>query len=186
MAMPARKDRYTVDEVLAIPWDGNRREVIDGELLVTPAPALLHQRAANELLAMLRDYAPRIGGEAFASPADIVLTESALVQPDLFVVPRLSGVRLSAWSQVARLLLAVEVLSPRTARRDRTVKRALYQAQRVPEYWIVDTVARVVERWRLDSTDADVLREELLWRPVPTHEALSIDLVAFFRAVLEE
>ena len=186
MAMPARKDRYTVDEVLAMPWDGNRREVIDGELFVTPAPALLHQRATNELLAMLRDYAPQIGGEAFVSPADIVLTESALVQPDLFVVPRQAGVRLTAWSQVVTLLLAVEVLSPRTAKRDRTVKRALYQSQRVPEYWIVDTVARLIERWRPDSTEPELLRDELLWQPVPAQEPLLIDLVAFFGAVMEE
>ncbi len=186
MAMPACNHRYTVDEVLAIPWDGNRREVIDGELFVTPAPALLHQRAINELLSLLRDYAWLIGGEAFSSPADIVLTDAALVQPDVFVVPRTSGVRLTDWSQVAQLLLAAEVLSPRTARRDRTGKRALYQAQRVPEYWIVDLVARVIERWRPDSSEPDLLREVLLWQPVPAHAPLSIDLVAYFRQVLEE
>jgi len=186
MAMPVRKHRYTVDEVLAIPWDGNRREVIDGDLFVTPAPALLHQRAVNELLSLLRDYARQIGGEAFASPSDIVLTDAALVQPDLFVVPRQAGVRLTAWSQVATLLLAVEVLSPRTARRDRTVKRALYQAQHVPEYWVVDIVARVIDRWRPDSSESELLRDALRWQPVPAREPLSIDLVAYFRNVLEE
>ena len=63
-------------------------------------------------------------------------------------------------------LLAVEVLSPSTARADRTVKRRLYQRAGVPEYWIVDLEARLVERWRPADERPEVLTDTLTWRPV--------------------
>lgn len=186
MATPARKIRCTVEEVLAIPWDGNLREVINGELFVTPAPILLHERAVRLLSELLQPYARAVAAEMFGAPADIVLTPETLVQPDIFVVPRQKGVRLTAWEQVKALLLTVEVISPKTARRDRTVKRDYYQARGVPEYWIVDNNARMVERWRPHSTDAEVVRGILVWHPVPEHPPLTIDLVEFFRTVFDE
>ena len=74
MAMPAYPTGWTVDMVRALPDDGNRYEVIDGELFVTPAPSLVHQRAVIELLDIVRPYAKAHGvGEALVSPADVVV-----------------------------------------------------------------------------------------------------------------
>ena len=186
MATPARRRRWTVSDVLAIPWDGQRREVLGGELFVTPAPVLLHQRAVMLLGYLLTPYVTSVGGELFNLPGDIVLTPETLVQPDVFVAPRDPAVPLREWSQIAELLVVVEVISPRTAKRDRTIKRDYYQSRRIPEYWIVDNGARHIERWRPDSSRAEVLREEIVWYPAGASAPLTIELVAFFREVWAE
>ena len=89
MAMPAHPTEWTVEMVRAIPEDSNRYEVIDGELFVTPAPSVAHQRAVLELALLVAPYvrAHRIG-EALIAPADVIVYgPRKFVQPDLFVVP---------------------------------------------------------------------------------------------------
>ena len=168
MAMPAglQDQEWTVERALALPEDGNRYEVLDGELFVTPSPTWGHQSAIEALFPRLRAYVTehRIGW-AKLSPADIVFSPRRLVQPDLFVVPWREGGAPRAWTEVKSLLLAVEVLSPSTARADRHRKRVIYQSEGVPEYWIIDTDARLVERWRAGESRPEVLFDELAWLP---------------------
>jgi Uma2 family endonuclease len=83
-------------------------------------------------------------------------------------------------------LLAVEVLSPSTARADRTIKRRLYQRAGIPEYWIVDLEARLVELWRPSDDRPEMLEDTLSWRPDPAVPPLTIELPDFFRRVLGE
>lgn len=85
---------------------------------------------------------------------------------------------------MGRLLLVVEIPSPGTARADRLVKRRLYQRQGVPEYWIVDVAARLVERWRPEDERPEILTEHLEWQPAPVREALRVDLAAYFGEVV--
>src|SRR5688572_15889011 len=143
MAMPAQPTEWTVSMVRALPDDGNRYEVIDGELFVTPAPTWTHQRAVRELTLLVAPYVSAQGvGEAIFAPADVVVYgPRKFVQPDLFVVPLVAGAPARSWTEVGRLILAVEVLSPTTARTDREEKLELYREKAVPEYWIVDTDA---------------------------------------------
>src|SRR2546428_9528439 len=150
MGMPHTAKRWTAAMVRALPDDNYRYEVIAGELVVTPAPSATHQRAVTGLLVRLANYLQHEKwAEVLASPADISFHADMLVQPDLFVLPLTPGEgRVLGWSQIRTLLLAVEVLSPSTARADRQVKRRLYQQERVGEYWIVDVDARIVEGWR--------------------------------------
>src|SRR5438132_7131080 len=80
---------YTADMVRALPDDGNRYEVVHGELLVTPAPRLWHQKLVGRLYSALESYLrDQPVGEAFTAPADISWGRHVLVQPDVFVVPR--------------------------------------------------------------------------------------------------
>ena len=125
MGMPAQQTEWTAEEAIALPADGNRYEVLDGELFVTPAPSLRHQFALSALFTPVKEYvdAHQLGW-ALWSPADIVLSPRRLVQPDLFVVPWREGGHPSSWAEVRSLLLAVEVLSPSTARAYRITKRA--------------------------------------------------------------
>jgi Uma2 family endonuclease len=95
------------------------------------------------------------------------------------------GRRPERWSDVRQLLLAVEVLSPSTARADRTVKRHLFQRVGVPDYWIVDVSARLVECWRPDESRPEVLSGTLVWRPNPDTPALEIDLPQLFAEIVE-
>ena len=89
MGMPNTARRYTVDEVLSFPNDGNRYELVDGELLVTPAPSFVHQQVVTRLCARFEPYLERHPGIAVLniSPADITWDREKLVQPDVFVVP---------------------------------------------------------------------------------------------------
>jgi Uma2 family endonuclease len=79
----------------------------------------------------------------------------------------------------------VEVASPSTARYDRGLKRRFYQRAGVPEYWIVDLDARIVERWRPGDARPEVLDGVLSWQPGPEAPALTIDLAAFFARVMD-
>ena len=185
MGMPQATHLWTPDEVRALPEDGHRYEVVAGELLVTPAPSLPHQHAVGSLLRLLQDYLERTRvGYATISPADIEPEAGALVQPDVFVAPLVAGRRPRAWSEIRSLLLAVEVLSPSSARADRTVKRRLYQRAGVAEYWVVDIDARLVERWRPADERPELLAETLAWRPETSRDPLTVDLQRFFAHVL--
>ena len=184
--MPTLHTDWTVDMVRALPDDGNRYEVIDGELFVTPAPSLVHQRAVVELLDIVRPYvrAHRIG-EALVSPADVIVYGSRkFVQPDLFVLPLVNGAPIRAWTEVGRLLLSVEVLSPSTEHTDRGRKRDLYMDKAVPEYWIVNTTERAVERQRPNDSTSEILAESLQWQPDFDAPPLVVDLPSYFDRVL--
>ncbi len=180
MGMPDTARRYTVDEVLAFPSDGNRYELVHGELLVTPAPRLRHQEVAGDLYFRLRTYlGDRAEVRVFFSPADIRWADDVLVQPDVFVVPA-SETTAQDWSSIQTLLLAVEVVSPSSARHDRVVKRRVYQEHPVPTYWIVDLDARVVEIWCPDDERPEMVTDVLRWRVEAESEELAIDLGELF------
>jgi Uma2 family endonuclease len=186
MVMPMLDSSWTVERINALPDDGNRYEVIDGERFVTPAPSYLHQDATYELSLVLREYVTRIDQSMYVAPAAVTFSQRREVQPDLFVLPKRGGRRPTRFADVGRLTLWVEVLSPSTSRVDRTIKRALFQDERVPEYWIVDAIARTVDRWRVDAASAERLTEALVWQPDTRFEPLTIDLVAYFRRVHDE
>lgn len=174
---------YTADLVRALPDDGNRYEVVHGELLVTPAPRALHQLVVQRLAMALGLYlATHRIGQLFASPADISWGPDILVQPDLFVVD-LTEARTLDWSRMRRLLLAIEVLSPTTARADRFTKRRLYQDVDVGTYWIVDADAQQAEVWTPDLAFPAIEGDRLIWRPAEAPAPFVIQLAELFRAI---
>jgi len=186
MGMPKTVQLWTAEMVRALPEDGKRYEVIAGELFVTAAPSYDHQEAVAFLWARLDPYVrTHLLGRATFSPADIEFDDT-LVQPDVFVVPLVGGRRPKRWSDIETLVLAVEVLSPSTARADHTVKRRLFQRVRIPEYWIVDVEARLVERWRPDDERPEVLTESLVWQPDAAVPPLEIHLTDYFAEVFDE
>jgi len=185
MAMPvpiARSD-WTVAEVNELPDDGNRYEVLDGELLVSPAPTWLHQRAVRELVELLLPYVKTIGLELFFAPTAVTWGPRTELQPDVLAVPRLEGRPAQRFVDVGVLSLAVEVLSPSTARQDRYKKRPEFQRRAVPEYWIVDPASRLVERWRPNDEEPEVLLDCLVWQPSAEVAPLTINLSRYFRAI---
>ncbi len=186
MGMPAMSSSVTtIAELLALPEDGMRHELLDGVHAVTPSPALLHQAVLREVMSLLIES---LRGQEdlhlFSSPADVVLGPRTLVQPDLFVVRQQPGTRLRRWEDVGVPVLAVEFLSPGTAVRDRGAKRRIYQQAGVPEYWIVDLDARLVERWRPADTRPEVLSETLVWDLPVGSGRLRVDLPSLFEKVL--
>lgn len=191
MGMPAVERRWTAREVRALiaenPLLTPRYELVDGELLVTPSPGLGHQRAVAQLLMALGEYARREHvGEALTSPFDVELEPESLTQPDIFVISRDEGRRLQREGLPSlSLLLAVEVLSPSSSRHDRVRKRQLYQ-RNVPEYWIIDLDARVIERWRTGESRPEIVETRLEWKPADAAEPFVLDVEKFFGEVYGE
>jgi Uma2 family endonuclease len=191
MAMPAEVGRrWTAREVRQLieenPLVTPRYELVDGELLVTPSPRLPHQLALGVLFVALSAYVDeRKLGRVVQSPSDIELEPETITQPDVFVVPMDELRRAMKESlPIRKLLLAIEVLSPSSSRHDRVRKRPLYQ-RHVPEYWIVDLDARLVERWRPNDARPEILTETLSWHPDGATTALTIDLSAYFESVFD-
>jgi Uma2 family endonuclease len=188
MAMAAQRTadrRWTEDEFYeardAAPY-GERWELVDGSVLLTPSPHWTHQRVVARLLVLLDAYVrqQRVG-EAFVSPLDVKLEPGLVLQPDVLVVP--NG-ELRRQSDIVRhLLLAVEMVSPSSARHDRVTKRRRYQRSRVPEYWIVDDSSQTIERWTPDDERPEILAEQLVWNPDGAREPLVLDLAKFFADV---
>lgn len=182
MGMPDMARRWTREMVLALPDDGNRYELFDGELLVTPAPAGLHQFALAILWKALDPYVSRHRlGWVMSSPADLSLGGKQLSQPDLFVMPSIPAGR--DWANFPNPILVVEILSPATAHHDRFVKRRRFQRAGIAEYWIVDLDARAIERWRPSDERPEILDERLSWHPADASEPLELELPLYFREV---
>lgn len=169
--------------VRAFPDDGNRYELVAGELLVTPAPGYSHQRTVLRLARRLADHCDVDRRyETVISPADISWGDhETLVQPDVFVVPRAEATA-GDWAAMRRLVLVAEVLSPSTARHDRFTKRRLYQARGVDTLWLVNGADRSVEVWQAQAERPVVERIRLTWHPPGDAggEPLSIPLDELF------
>ena len=184
MAMPAIADPVTtIEQLLALPEDGFRHELLEGVHVVTPAPQLPHQRVILALIRVLDAVLVRRDDlELFMSPADVILTPRTLVQPDVFVVRKTPGEPLRAWAEIGIPVLAIEILSPSSAARDRGVKRRIYQHAGVGEYWIVDLDARLIERWLPGDDRPEILTERLAWT-IAGGASGAIDLAALFASL---
>jgi Uma2 family endonuclease len=184
MGMPAPA-YYTRDMLRELPEDGNRYELVRGELLVTPAPRPWHAVISNRLHRALEEYvrtqAPSL--YVFGSRSEVSWGDpDTEVQPDMFVLP-IDQVRTLDYEQMRDLRLVVEVLSPSSIRHDRFTKRLEYQRRRVPLYWIVDPDERVVEVWTPHDYFPRFERERLVWEPDAASRAFDLSLADLFRPI---
>ena len=136
---------FTRDDLDRMPDDGHRYELIDGALVVTPAPGECHQTVVSNLVALLIPLCPP-ELKALVAPFDVDLAQDTRVQPDVLVAPRakFDGQRLSGPPN-----LVVEVISPSTRHLDRGLKRARYETARCPSYWIIDPLEPSVVAYEL-------------------------------------
>ena len=184
MAMPAAAHRWTVEERDALPDDPCRRELLDGELLVSPGCSGAHQEILRRLLRLVGNFveAQGIGTTTFA-PFDVVYSAHDVLEPDLVVLPAPVAALGRNWNGAdSRPTLVVEIVSPSSRTRDYRRKRDFFSAGNALEYWIVDPERRVIVVVRpglSDETHAD----ELVWQPAgwPAGEALlRVDIIALF------
>ena len=143
--MQSQKLKFTYRHYCQLP-EGDRRELIEGDFYVVPAPNVRHQTIAANLGMVLRQFARRNRlGTVLWAPTDVLLSQESVVQPDiLFVSNERRGIIAEANISGAPDLV-VEVLSPGTADRDRDLKLRLYAGHGVREYWIVDPDGESVE-----------------------------------------
>jgi Uma2 family endonuclease len=136
----------TYADFLKTPDDGQRYELIDGEIIVSPSPTILHQRAVKRLTHLLDDYVLDSGlGEVFLSPMDVRLEPEIVVQPDICFVRTGTTAELPENGRVEGVPdLMIEILSPSNPGHDLVRKRELYARFRIPEYWILSPLERTL------------------------------------------
>ena len=146
------KTVLTYADYAALPDDGNRYELLDGELVVMPAPSIWHQIILANLVRALDVYVQqRQLGLILFAPLDVIFADTSVTEPDLMYVDHARMGLLARRGIEGAPALLVEVLSPSNPRHDREVKFALYARYGVPFYWIVDPEARVLEAYRLEG-----------------------------------
>ena len=155
IAETKRKPRVklTYADYLIAPDDA-RYELLDGELIMTPAPRKAHQNSLLDLGVDLKLLTRRTRmGEVFVAPFDVVLSDTNVVQPDIMFVSNARAHIITDDNIRGAPDLVVEILSPSTAERDRIFKRSLYARHGVKEYWMVDTDLRLIHQLLLDGDD---------------------------------
>lgn len=191
VAMSAvRQHRWTRAEVDRLvderPGLTPRYELVDGELLVTPAPSGRHQRIVLQLALLLQPYLTRNKlGEVVLGPGELPLVTGERYEPDLFVRPAVEGRLPPADDHSAGALLVCEVLSPGSSRYDRITKRRAFQRNAVPEYWVVDADAAVFEIWRPADERPALVDDVVRWLPRGAPAPFELDVAAFFASVAD-
>jgi Uma2 family endonuclease len=174
----------TIEDLAEFPDDGMRREIVTGELVVTPAPTPVHQIISGRLITLLTSFVEKNQlGFVFPAPVDVRLSPHDIVEPDIVYVS----------NERKRFVLAkyidgppdivIEVLSPATRRMDLVRKRALYARSGIAEYWIIDPERRTLEMHRLENGMYQVIASEQgVYRSVVI-SGLSVDSAALFRSL---
>lgn len=184
LAPPADLGPYRRKDYEALP-DEPRCELIYGRIYVSPSPSVLHQLVVMLLFEKLRQIARRAGAWVFFAPLDVNLFDHSVTQPDiLYIAPanrRIIEDRIEGTPD-----LVVEVLSPRTARRDRGEKLRLYAEAGVREYWIVDPPERQIEFLRNDSGQFVVALPEGGFYHSQALPEISLDVAQFWQEIDEQ
>ena len=171
--------RYTVDDLDRFPDDGNRYELLDGVLLVTPAPRAVHQIVANRLQYRLTEAVGSIAH--VVGPGAISVPPRTQLQPDVLVYPsRLSPT--TDWAKVSEHWLAIEVLSRSSRMYDREFKRDAYFALGVREVWLVDLLDFSVEVCR-GRGEGEIVRDAIHWQVPGTDTVVHLALAEIFQGV---
>lgn len=148
----ALQRRLTAKDLAALPDDGNRYEIIGGQLFVSPSPNSRHQRVSFELAGVLYAFLKETStGFGFAAPMDVRLSPNDVVQPDLFVVLRHHSEIIEGPAIAGAPDLVIEILSPSSIETDFLRKSKLYERSGVREYWIVNPEGETVSVQSLDG-----------------------------------
>ena len=183
MAMPLVVPRYTLRDLESFPDDGSRYELLDGVLLVTPAPAPLHQLVVGRIHSAVAEYLrPKNIARVF-SPGSVEVEPNVHMEPDILVVPAAelrAGLRPDTpWTTIRRWWLAVEVSGKGSTPYDRDYKRPAYLTLGVREVWRVDLLKRCVFVSRPDSPEVQ-FTDRISWHPPEMSEPLFIPVPGLF------
>ena len=149
---PTQKKVYTYKDYLALPDDRQQYQILEGELVMTPAPFVSHQRISRRLFLQLNQFVERNKlGEVFYSPFDIVLSNTNVLQPDILFLSNEHKELLTEKNIQGAPDLVVEIISPSTAYYDLFDKKEIYQKFGVKEYWLVDPKKEWIEIYTLEE-----------------------------------
>jgi Uma2 family endonuclease len=178
MGMALSLPKWTISDLAGFPVDGNRYELLEGALLVTPQPSPPHQVLATRLTVALEHHLRPSGAALVVAPGELERAPGTHLEPDLLVYPARFGMP-ERWTGITEWWLAVEILSPSSRIYDREYKREAYLQLGVREVWLVDPRDRrvlVSDSRRRDAPHAT----SLAWQPPAPLPALKLDLQALF------
>jgi Uma2 family endonuclease len=174
---------WTYSEYARLPDDGNHYEVLDGEVLMTPAAGTRHQRVAGRIFIALHEHVEAHElGELFYD-IDLLFAEGHYLRPDILFVPNSEREGITDRGMERTPGLVVEVLSPSSGTIDMVKKPRRYADFGLPEYWVADPADRRILRYDFRSGFAEPTTHthSLEWRSEPTEAALELDVAAIFR-----
>ena len=181
MGMAATIPYYTVADLERFPNDGNRYELLDGVLLVTPAPDAFHQLISARLITMLTNALGTPGHAYVFGPGAVSFPPRTQLEPDVLVVPAQSPL-IARWVDYHEHWLAVEVFSPSSRAYDREFKRDAYLTLGVRDVWLVDRDEHSVEVSRAPGVST-VVRDVITWRVPTLGIDVRIDLSQLFAGI---
>ncbi len=173
--------KFTHSDLLAIPDDGKHREIIDGDMFVTPSPDLSHQRISRRLeFTLMKYFEAHPIGEVFDAPLDVILDDINVLEPDLLIVLSEHQEILKDWVRGAPDIV-IEILSPTSVGHDRGPKLKAYARFGVREYWIVDREQHAIEVYRLGRSGYQLSRtfhnQDMLTTPLLPGFALEVGTI---------
>ncbi len=180
MAMPLTARRFTVDDLDTFPEDGNRYEVLEGHLLVSPGPGLPHQVVTGRLMIRLARLLEPWPGILVTSPGTIIQAPATRLEPDILVFGSPDS---PTWDAVRHWLLAVETTSQSTQVYDREFKRLAYLELGVPEVWRVDLDRRCILVSRQGEAADRAHEDHVSWTPVGLGGPLVIEVPPLFAGI---
>lgn len=151
-----RSKEWTVDDFLKLEESNTPCELINGQLVMSPAPTPFHQNVTSNLNDFLKAEARKIGGLVFFAPIDLYIDQRNVFQPDLLFISSEKRNIITARGIEGTPDLIVEIISPSNVFTDRNRKKKVYQQIGVREYWIVDPANHTLEVYKHDQPDADV------------------------------
>ncbi|WP_331968815.1 Uma2 family endonuclease [Ohtaekwangia sp.] len=168
-----RSREWTVDDFLQLEESNTPCELINGELVMSPAPTPHHQNVLGNLYFILKKEAGRIGGAIFFSPIDLYIDRKNVFQSDLVFISAEKRSIITERGIEGVPDLIVEIISPPNIFTDRNRKKKVYQQIGVREYWIVDPANHTLEIYRHDQADADTPHLYLVKEGVVSSSILS-------------
>jgi Uma2 family endonuclease len=187
MAMPTMSIRpergiWTIEALATLPDDGNRYELLHGELLVTSLPSNRHQSVAAALGHLLYSWCLAHAGWAVRGPGGVEMSRTSWLMPEvaLYAMPLHSN---AEWKHVPAPVLVIEILRRAARKRDRHRKRPAYLAFGVREVWTVDAKLRLIEQWSAASEFPVTVDQSFTWTPSPELEPIVFDFDMIFGAI---
>ncbi|MBI4503298.1 MAG: Uma2 family endonuclease [Gemmatimonadetes bacterium] len=180
--MPVVVPRYTLEDLQSFPNDGNRYELLDGVLLVTPAPLPPHQIVLDRLVRALHLYFGTSGKAHICTPGSVEIAPNLHLEPDILVIPEMERIA-EKWTEVRTWWLAVEISGRGSRVYDRDHKRTAYIAVGVQEVWRADLAARWIFITRPGSSEERAAEAQLVWQAPQMAHALVLDVASVFEGI---
>jgi len=156
-----KRELLTYDDYVTFPDnDGIRKEIIEGELFMSPAPSIKHQLILRNLFRVLDNFIMEHNlGEIFFAPCDVIFSNINIMQPDILFISNENSKILTALNIKGAPDLIIEILSPSTIENDRIYKKLVYEKFGVKEYWVVDPQEEMIEVWALQDDGFQLFRK---------------------------